>query len=92
MALSEEAPYKRKFSPIFDTLQQAKFEFDQLLQTLYEFQPADDEQIAGFEIYGQDTTPNERPEAEKLEDRGSLKTQKDEPVRYGLNIPGWCDK
>ena len=83
VALSEEAPYKRKFSSIFDTLLQAEFEFDQLLHTLYEFQPADAERIAGFEIYGQDTTPNERPEAETLEDRGSLKAQKDEPVRYG---------
>jgi len=27
--------------------------------------------------------PNERPEAETLEDRGSLKTQKEDPVRYG---------
>jgi hypothetical protein len=83
VALSEEAPYERKFSSIFDTLLQAEFDFDQLLRTLYEFQPADTEQIAGFEIYGHDTTPNERPEAETLEDRGSLKAQKDDPVRYG---------
>ncbi len=34
-------------------------------------------------MYALDCTPNERPEAETLEDRGSLKTQKDEPVRYG---------
>jgi hypothetical protein len=83
VALSEEAPYERKFSSIFDTLLQAEFDFDQLLHTLYEVQPADTEQIAGFEIYAQDTTPNERAEAETLEDRGSLKAQKDEPVRYG---------
>jgi hypothetical protein len=30
-----------------------------------------------------DTTPNERPEAETLPERCSLKSQKDEPVRYG---------
>lgn len=83
VALSEEASYKRKFSSIFDTLLQAEFEFDRLLYTLYEFQPAKAERIAGFEIYAQDTTPNERPEAETLEDQGSLKAQKDEPVRYG---------
>ena len=40
-------------------------------------------QIAGYELYALDCTPNEREEAETLEDRGSLKTQKDEPVRYG---------
>lgn len=83
VALSEESPYRRKFSSVFDTLRQAEFDFDELLPALYEFQPPDSEKIAGYEVYGLDSTPNERPEAETLEDRGSLKTQKDEPVRYG---------
>ena len=83
VALSEETPYRRKFSSVFDTLQQAEFDFDELLPALYEFQPSDSEKIAGYEVYGLDSTPNERQEAETLEDRGSLKTQKDEPVRYG---------
>jgi len=83
VALSEETPFRRKFSSVFDTLRQAEFDFDELLSALYEFQPPDSEKIAGYEVYGLDTTPNERPEAETLEDRGSLKTQKDEPVRYG---------
>lgn len=83
VALSEETPFRRKFSSVFDTLQQAEIDFDELLPALYEFQPPDSEKIAGYEVYGLDTTPNERPEAETLEDRGSLKTQKDEPVRYG---------
>jgi hypothetical protein len=83
VALSEETPYRRKFSSIFDTLHEAEFDFDQLLQALYEHQALESEQIAGYEVYALDTTPNERPEAETLADRGSLKTQKDEPVRYG---------
>ncbi len=83
VALSEETPFRRKFSSVFDTLQQAEFDFDELLPALYEFQPPDSETIAGYEVYGLDSTPNERPEAETLEDRGSLKSQKDEPVRYG---------
>jgi hypothetical protein len=83
VALSEETPFRRKFSSIFDTLLQAEIDFDQLLPALYEYQPSDSEQIAGYEVYGLDSTPNERPEAETLEDRGSLKAQKDEPVRYG---------
>jgi hypothetical protein len=83
VALSEETPFRRKFSSVFDTLLQGEFDFDELLSALYEHQPSDSEQIAGYEVYGLDTTPNERPEAETLEDRGSLKTQKDEPVRYG---------
>ena len=53
------------------------------MQALYEYQPVDAEKIAGFEVYAEDTTPNERSEAETLEDRGSLKAQKDDPVRYG---------
>ena len=83
VALSEETPFRRKFSSIFDALLQAEIDFDQLLPALYEQQPSGSEQIAGYEVYGLDTTPNERPEAQTLEDRGSLKSQKDEPVRYG---------
>ena len=49
----------------------------------YGYQPDDSERLAGYEVYGLDCTPNERDEAETLEDRGSLKTQKDDPVRYG---------
>lgn len=83
VALSEETPFRRKFSSVFDTLQNAELDFDQFLPALYEHQPPDSEMIAGYEIYGLDTTPNERPEAETLEDRISLKSEKDEPVRYG---------
>jgi hypothetical protein len=83
VALSEEIPFRRKFSSIFDTLLQGEFDYDLLLSTLYNFQPPDSELIAGYEVYGLDTTKNERSEAETLEDRGSLKTQKDDPVQYG---------
>lgn len=83
VALSEEAPFRRKFSSIFDTLRQGEFDFDQLLQVLYEYQSGSSEQIADYEVYALDCTPNERPEAVTLEDRGSLKTQKNEPARYG---------
>ena len=83
VALSEETPFRRKFSSIFDTLRQGEFDFDLLLQVLYEYQPANSEELAGCEVYAMDCTPNERPEAETLEDRGSLKAQKEDPVRYG---------
>ena len=53
---SEEAPFRRKFSSIFDTLHEAEFDFDQLLQALYEYQPANSEQNAGYEVYALDTT------------------------------------
>jgi hypothetical protein len=83
VALSEETPFQRKFSSIFDMLQNAELDFDQLLPALYDHQPADSELIEGYELYSLDTTPNERSEAETLEDRGSLKAQKEDPVRYG---------
>lgn len=83
VALSEEQPFRRKFSSIFDTLLEGEFDFDQLLNSLHQHQPPNSETIAGYAVYAVDSTPNERPAAETLEDRGSLKTQKDEPVRYG---------
>ena len=83
VALSEETPFRRKFSSIFDTLRHGEFDFDLLLQVLHEYQPTNSEELVGCEAYGLDCTPNERPEAETLEDRGSLKTQKEDPVRYG---------
>jgi hypothetical protein len=83
VALSEETPFRRKFSSIFDTLRHGEIDFDLLLAVLYEYQPANSEELAGCEAYGLDCTPNEREEAETLEDRGSLKAQKDDPVRYG---------
>jgi len=83
VALSEETLFRRKFGSIFDALLEGEFDYDLLLSALYDYQPADSERIAGYEVYGLDTTKNERPEAETLEDRGSLKTQKDDPVQYG---------
>ena len=83
VALSEEPLFRRKFSMVYDTLRCAVIDFDHLLHTLLDCQPANCETIAGFEVYGLDTTPNERPEAETLPERCSLKSQKDDPVRYG---------
>ena len=83
VALSEETPFRRKFSMVYDTLRNAEIDLDRLPETLLAFQPGDSETIAGYEVYGLDATPNERPEAETLPERCSLKSQKDEPVRYG---------
>jgi hypothetical protein len=83
VALSEETPFRRKFSSIFDTLRHGEIDFDLLLAALYEYQPANSEELACCEVYGLDSTPNEREEAETLEDRVCLKAQKEDPVRYG---------
>jgi hypothetical protein len=83
VALSEAAPFRRKFSMVYDILCHAVIDFDALLHTLLSFQPADSETIAGYEVYGLDATKDERPEAETLPERVSLKSQKDEPRVYG---------
>ncbi len=46
-------------------------------------QDADWETIAGYEVHAVDATPNERMAAETLADRGVLKAQQKEAVRYG---------
>lgn len=83
VALSEEQPFCQKFGSIFDPLRQCDFDFDLFLNHLRCHQPANSETIAGYEVCAVDYTPNARIAAETLEDRRSLKTQKDEPVRYG---------
>jgi len=83
VALSEETPFWQKFSSIFDTLRHGEFNFDFLLQALIKHQPTSSEELGGYEVHALDCTPNEREEAETLKDRGSLKAQKEDPVRYG---------
>jgi DDE superfamily endonuclease len=83
VALSEETPYRRKFSMVYDTLRHAVIDFDALQHALLTFLPAESETIAGYEIYGLDATKDERPDAETLPERCSLKSQKDEPLVYG---------
>jgi len=83
VALSEEIPFRRKFSSVYDVLSEGKIDNEELHPILYEQQPGECEQIAGYEVYGLDTTPDERPEAETLAERVLLKAQKNEPVRTG---------
>lgn len=83
VALSEATPFRRKFSSIYDVLRAGQLEPEQLHGLLAEAQPADSDRIAGYEVYALDTTPDERPEAETLADRGLLKAQQHEPARVG---------
>ena len=71
VALSEETPFRRKFSSIFDTLRHGEIDFDLLLQTLYAYQPANSEKLAGCEIYSPDSTPmsGRKPKHWKTGDR-----------------------
>jgi hypothetical protein len=83
VALSEEAPFRRKFSSVFDVLTEGRIDTEALHPILAEQQPADCQIIAGCEIYALDTTPDEREEAETLAERCLLKAQKNAPVRIG---------
>jgi len=83
VTLSEQTPFRRKFSMVYDTLCHAVIDFDGLLHTLLSYQPPESETIAGYEVYGLDATKDERPEAETLPERVSLKSQKNEPLVYG---------
>jgi len=83
VALSEETSFRRKFSSIYDVLSEGCVAASDLHPILDKQQPSDCETIAGYEVYAIDTTPDERPEAETLEERGYLKAQKNEPVREG---------
>jgi len=83
VALSEEIPFRRKFSSVYDVLSEGKLDSQDINRLLAEYQPNDCEQIAGYEVYALDATPDERPEAETLAERGLLKAQKNDPVRLG---------
>ena len=83
VAISESPLFRRKFSSVYDVLLEGEFEVEQLCELLVACQPAESETIAGYEVYAIDATPNERMAAETLPDRGALKAQQNEPVRYG---------
>ncbi len=83
VALSEEVPFRRHFSSVYDAMENGQAEASALRQLLYEWQPAQSETIAGYEVYATDVTPNERPAAETLPERLRLKSKKNEPSRVG---------
>jgi hypothetical protein len=82
VGLSESPLFRRKFSIVYDALAHGELGYN--LKTLFsDSQDADWETIGGYEIHAIDATPNERMSAETLADRGTLKAQHKEPVRYG---------
>ena len=82
VALSESPLFRRKFSSVYDALVNGELG-DELKNLFSDSQDADWETIADYEIHAIDATPNERMAAETLADRGALKAQQKEPVRYG---------
>ncbi|MCX6027705.1 MAG: transposase, partial [Chloroflexi bacterium] len=84
VAMSEEPPFRRKFSMVYDVLEDGEVDVTALGKVLYEAQPADCATLAGYEVYAVDATPNPRPAAETLPNRVLLKSDKDSPA-----VPGW---
>lgn len=82
VALSESPLFRRKFSSVYDALVYGELG-DDLKAMFSDSQDADWETIGGYEIHAIDATPHERMAAETLADRGALKAQQKEPVRYG---------
>jgi hypothetical protein len=82
VALSESPLFRRKFSSVYDALVHGELG-DDLKSLFSDSQAVDWETIGGYEIHAIDATPHERMSAETLEDRGALKAQQKEPVRYG---------
>lgn len=86
VALSEEVVFRRRYSSVYDVLEQATWDAEPpegLGQVLYDSPPADGQTIAGYEVYAVDTTPQARPEADTLQDRGLLKSQKHQAAQPG---------
>ena len=82
VALSETPVFRRKFSSVYDALVHGELG-DELKNLFNRSQAPDWETIAGYEVHAIDATPQERMAAETLADRGVLKAQQKEPVRYG---------
>lgn len=83
VAISESPLFRRKFSSIYDVLLEGEIDMEQLRDLLVACQPDESETIGGYEVYAVDATPNERIAAETLPDRGALKAQQKDPLRYG---------
>jgi hypothetical protein len=82
VVLSESPLFRRKFSSVYDALVHGELG-DELKSLFSDSQDADWERIAGYEVHAVDATPNERMAAETLADRGVLKAQQKESLRYG---------
>jgi hypothetical protein len=83
VALSEEALFARKFSSVYDGLENGEINMDDLLSMLPHCVPGDSETIAGYKVYATDATANEHEQAETLPDRSVLKSNQKDPIRYG---------
>ena len=83
VALSEQKPFRRKFSSVYDGLENGEVDIGEILSLLPHGVPEGSERMAGYKVYAVDATANEHEQAETLPDRSVLKSGKHEPMRYG---------
>jgi hypothetical protein len=69
---SRSPAFRRRYSMVYDVLQNGRIEPDQARQALADAEPADALTIAGCAVYGLDTTIHPRPQAETLADRSQV--------------------
>lgn len=100
VSVSESPLFKRKFSAVYEFLEQGRINLSRLRQVQYNHQPLDAETIAGYEVYALDCSDDPHPEAETMPDRTYSKKGEGEPTlighRYSFLVrvvswrPSWC--
>ncbi len=98
--VSESPLFRRKFSSVYDLLENGKLGVERIRRALYRNQPTSGERIAGYEVHVVDATDAPHPEAETLEDRTQSKKGRHAPkvvghryswlVRVLSQRPSWC--
>ncbi len=68
--LSASPAFRRRFSMVYDALRKGDVDEDQARQLLAEVEPPEAITIEGYAIYAGDSTPQPRPDAPTLADRG----------------------
>ncbi|HKZ83760.1 MAG TPA: transposase, partial [Anaerolineae bacterium] len=70
--LSTSPAFRRRFSMVYDALQHGQVEPERARQLLAQAEPAEALTLAGYAVYGVDTTVDPRPDAETLPDRSKV--------------------
>ena len=80
VAVSESPLFRRKFSSVYDVLDEPFMDEPQIRQILDEFQPADAELMMGYEVYGLDCTKDPVTDAPTMPDLGQSKKGRNAPT------------
>jgi hypothetical protein len=70
--LSASPAFRRRFSMVYDALRHGLIDLEAARALLAAAEPADAIRVAGYAVYPVDSTPQPRPDAETLPDRGNV--------------------